>query len=170
MPTLAQRGLNSKVQTDRNSGIGARCPTMAYPANKQRIDSPINSARPATQRKHSPKLTIKTILRLGRNSSDRGVSLICLRSPPKDLGGLLLRRSNSRAVRRYYSIPGTGNDRQNSAISCLTRPSTAVSSGARSTSRIQLPTVFISASFIPRVVSAAVPIRIPLGSRGLRGS
>ena len=49
-------------------------------------------------------------------------------------------------------------------------PFAALAFLAANTSTIQPATRFISASFIPRVVSAGVPIRTPDGSSGLRGS
>ena len=65
-------------------------------------------------------------------------------------------------------IPGTGNALVNSRISPFTVSNTVCSSGDFKTRKIQAPTFFISSCRMPRVVNAAVPIRIPLGSIALR--
>src|SRR5580700_4171901 len=66
--------------------------------------------------------------------------------------------------------PGAGKRRQNSITSELTRAIADSSSACATTASIHAPICFISASPMPREVTAGVPSRTPLGLNGLRGS
>ena len=65
---------------------------------------------------------------------------------------------------------GTGNLRQRVATSLLTLSNTTLLPGSRTTRLISPANLNISNSFIPRVVTAGTPNRIPEGSNGLRVS
>src|SRR5690606_12286375 len=77
-----------------------------------------------------------------------------------------------RVVRAHFwrLMPGAGNDPRHSLTSAATAESSAASSGAATTRLIHAARSFISAGPRPRLVTEGVPMRIPEGSKGFRGS
>ncbi len=74
------------------------------------------------------------------------------------------------AASRPKRMPGAGNSLQNSATSALIARALASSAAAATARSIHAAILGISLSGMPRDVTDGVPMRIPLGSNGLRGS
>src|SRR5262249_46138235 len=74
--------------------------------------------------------------------------------------------ARSSACARDRRSAYSGKASASSSTCCRTVVETAVSFGCSSASAIQRPIWRISASFMPRVVKAGVPMRMPLGFSG----